>query len=123
MGERRRVAILGASDNEERYAYKAFVMLREHGHEIVPVNPSLPELEGVSVRRSLAEITGRIDTLTVYLNPQRSRGEIPRILALRPERAILNPGAESEELRTALSEAGIPYLEACTLVLLRTGQF
>jgi hypothetical protein len=36
---------------------------------------------------------------------------------------ILNPGAESRELERALHDARIPYEHACTLVLLRTGQF
>jgi hypothetical protein len=45
------------------------------------------------------------------------------ILALKPGRVILNPGTESPDLEQALSDAGIPWLHACTLVMLRTGQF
>ncbi|PKN32809.1 MAG: CoA-binding protein, partial [Deltaproteobacteria bacterium HGW-Deltaproteobacteria-20] len=45
------------------------------------------------------------------------------ILALRPGRVILNPGTESAALEQALTEAGIPWAHACTLVMLRTGQF
>jgi hypothetical protein len=45
------------------------------------------------------------------------------ILALRPGRVILNPGTESPALEQALTTAGIPWQHACTLVMLRTGQF
>jgi hypothetical protein len=44
-------------------------------------------------------------------------------VALNPRRVIFNPGTESAPLQQALDEAGIEWLEACTLVMLRTGQF
>ena len=44
-----RVVILGASSKPDRYAYRAFRMLREHGHEVIPVHPALIEIEGVAV--------------------------------------------------------------------------
>ena len=123
MSEHERVAVLGASKNKERYSYKAFSMLKEYGHTPIPVHPVLAELEGVPVVASLSEIDGPVDTLTVYVGPNNIADEIPKIITLRPGRVILNPGTESPELILALDKAGIPYLEACTLVLLRTGQF
>jgi len=117
------VAILGASRNPERYSYKALAMLRSHGYKVVPVHPTLKEIEGVQVRNSLSEIEGRIHTLTLYVGPRHIGGEIDAIIKLNPERVIFNPGTESEELKAALDSAGIPYIDACTLVLLSTGQF
>jgi predicted CoA-binding protein len=118
-----RVAILGASNNPERYAHMAFSLLREHGHEVLPVHPALGDIDGVRVVRSLAELAGSVDTLTLYVRPEIAEGALPEILALRPGRVIFNPGTESPSLRELLSREGIPSVEACTLVLLRTGQF
>ncbi len=117
------VAILGASQKPERYSYKALMMLNEHDHKVFPVHPALEKIEGHKVYGSLGEISEKIDTLTVYVSPKWIKDTIPAIIKLKPGRVILNPGTESEELKAALTEAGIPYLEACTLVLLRTGQF
>lgn len=117
------VAILGASKKAERYSNRAFHMLRDNGHDVIPVHPVLGELEGVPVAASLTEIDRPVHTLTVYVGPRHIGPEIDAILALRPERVILNPGTESPELMAALDKAGISYLEACTLVLLSTGQF
>jgi predicted CoA-binding protein len=64
-----------------------------------------------------------VDTLTLYLAAERLEPLIPEILRLRPGRVIFNPGTESIAVQTALDAAGIPWQEACTLVLLRTGQF
>ena len=117
------VAILGASQKPERYSYKALQMLVENGHAVYPVHPALSEIEGHRVYDKLEKIEQSIDTLTVYVGPRWIEAVIPEILALNPGRVILNPGTESDVLKEALDNAGIPWLEACTLVLLRTGQF
>lgn len=118
-----RVVVLGASPNRDRYANLAQRNLMEAGHEVVPVNPGYQEIEGVPAVASLKEVKGPVDTVTVYVGPSRIGPLIDDLVALRPARVILNPGAESEELAAKLEEHGIPYLEACTLVMLRTGQF
>lgn len=118
-----RVAILGASANPDRYAYRAFRMLQEHGHEPLPVHPSLEVIEGVPVAAKLAALDGEIDTLTLYVNPSISEKLAAEIVALAPGRVIFNPGTESAPLSARLEEAGIAWEKACTLVLLQTGQF
>ena len=121
MGEK--VAILGASDNQERYSFKAFQMLQEYGHEPFPVSPKLKELEWKKAFSSLQEIPEKIDTLTMYVGPKVSSGLEKEILSLNPKRVIFNPGSENPDLGEKLKNAGIEVEEACTLVLLRTNQF
>jgi uncharacterized protein len=36
---------------------------------------------------------------------------------------VFNPGTENPDFEQKLEEAGIEALEACTLVMLRTGQY
>jgi len=120
---KQKVAILGASQKTERYSYKALHMLLDHGHNVYPVHPVLKDIEGHPVYPSLSAIPDKIDTLTLYVGPRWIDPMIDEILALKPGRVILNPGTESPPLQAALDKVGIPYLEACTLVLLRTGQF
>jgi predicted CoA-binding protein len=117
------VAILGASDNPSRYAYLAFRKLREHGHRAIPVNPKLGTLEGVKAVATLAEIGEPVDTLTMYVGPERSSKLEEEILSLKPRRVIFNPGSENPALEAALRRAGVAVEEACTLVLLDTGRF
>lgn len=116
-------AILGASDNPERYSYRALKMLQENGHLVIPVHPSLREIQGVPVHFSLNSITEAVDTLTLYVRPELSLPMVDDIIALAPRRVIFNPGTESGELATALQQAGIETENACTLVLLQTGHY
>ena len=121
MGQK--VALLGASENTERYAYKAFKMLVEYGHVPVPVNPTLRQIDGVAAVASLNEIQETVDTLCMYVNPEISKKLQSQVLRLNPPRVIFTPGSENPALAQVLKGRGIHVIEACTMVLLRTGQF
>lgn len=118
-----RVAVLGASHKPERYSNQAIRLLLEYGHTVIPVHPRLDRVEGLPVVTRLDQITEPVDTLTLYIGPERSNELIDTIVRLHPGRVIFNPGTENPTLETRLDAAGIPHERACTLVLLRTAQF
>lgn len=120
---KRTVVVLGASDSPERYSFKAMQRLLEKGFQAIPVNPKLRELQGVPAAARIADVQGPVDTLTIYLSPQRSTPLADEIVALSPRRVLLNPGAENPDLERKLDEAGLPWMHACTLVLLSTDRF
>ena len=117
------VAILGASSNPDRFSYRAFKMLQQHGHKPILISPKMNELEGLPVLAELSQIQSSIDTLTMYVGPEKSKSLEDQILKLKPQRVIFNPGSENPDLQKKLAEAGIQVLEACTLVLLKAHQF
>lgn len=124
MGEQpQRVVVVGASPNPERYSNRAMRLLLEHGHDAIPVHPAVEEIEGVKSVKSLSKISGEIDTVTLYVSAARSSSMQDALLQLRPRRVIFNPGAENPALSEVLENSGIRTQEACTLVLLNTGQF
>ena len=117
------VVVLGASSKPERYSNMAVKMLLENNYHVIPVNPSLKEVENLPVIKDLSLIKEKVHTLTIYVGPARSKTMIEDILSINPGRVIFNPGTESSELEKQLSDKNIPFQKACTLVLLRTGQF
>ena len=118
-----KVAVLGASPKEERYSHKAVKLLLEQGYDVFPVNPAGVEICGISSVKSLKEIDDSIDVLTMYVNASRSTALMDEILELAPAKIIFNPGSENDGLAEACSKDGIEVEEACTLILLNTGQF
>ena len=118
-----RVAILGASDNPSRYAYRALSALTEHGHDVVPINPQLTQVAGRDCVARLADIDGDVDTITVYLRKELAEPLADAMIAARPRRVIFNPGSESPLLKMTLEAAGIAVQWECTLVLLASGRF
>jgi predicted CoA-binding protein len=117
------VAILGASPKPDRYAYKAFEMLREYGHRPVPINPAFAEVLGEKCYPKISDSPEPIDTVTLYLGESRSNPLIDEIIQAKPRRIIMNPGAENSALAEKAEEAGIEVVEGCTLVMLGSGQF
>ncbi|MES2918544.1 MAG: CoA-binding protein [Pseudomonadota bacterium] len=117
------VAVVGASPKPERYSNKAVRLLREYGHNVLPVNPAQSLIEGLTVTPRIEELPRGIDTVTLYVGPDHSGALLEPLLALAPRRVIVNPGAENPALEAGLRAAGIAVEEACTLVLLRTGQY
>ncbi|QYZ64599.1 MAG: hypothetical protein OI74_06010 [Gammaproteobacteria bacterium (ex Lamellibrachia satsuma)] len=117
------VAVLGASSKPHRYANQAIKLLNELGYEVTPVHPKLESVEGLQVFSSLGKISKTIDTLTLYVGPQRLAPMFDEIVNAAPSRVIFNPGTESRDLTSRLDKAGIEWLEGCTLVMLKTGSF
>lgn len=116
-------AVIGASADPEKYSYKAVKLLEEKGHRAFAVHPTLKELEGRPVYASLGDVPEPVDTVTLYVNASVSTKLAEALWAARPRRIIFNPGAENPELELQARERGILPVEACTLVLLKTGQF
>lgn len=115
--------MLGASPKPARYSNKAIRLLLEHDHAVFPVHPAISLIEELPVFKRLEDLKEPVDTLTLYISPAHSTPLADAIVQLKPGRVIFNPGTENPELYKRLSAAGIPFEEACTLILLNTGQF
>lgn len=115
--------IIGASPKPDRYANKAQQLLKEHGHTTVPINPIQEEILGDLVLKSPSDYQGELDTVTIYVRPERLEPILDEIIALKPKRILFNPGTEDAGTQEKVSKAGIEALEGCTLVLLNTGQY
>ena len=114
------VAIVGASPKPDRYSNKAQRMLVDHGHSVVPVSPSGQDVMGVP---GTSEVPQGFDTVTLYVSPKHLLPMLDQLVEAAPRRVIFNPGTESEEAASRLQAEGIEVEEACTLVLLSTGEF
>lgn len=117
------VVVVGASTNEERYSNKAMKMLADYGHNPIPVAPKEESILGRKVFSKISDVTDKVDTVTLYVGPQRQVGLFEQIIALTPRRVIFNPGTKNPGEYELLRAAGIEPIEACTLVMLRTNQF
>ena len=114
--------VLGASENPMRQSYLATNKLLAHGHAVVAIGKSKGKIQDVEIQTGQPEIEG-VDTITLYLNPANQKPYYDYIVSLKPRRVIFNPGTENDELERKLVQNGINPMEACTLVMLGTGQY
>lgn len=113
----KKTVVLGATPNPTRFAYKAISMLKQKGHEVIPVGMKTGQIEGINIQNGTPQYDG-VDTVTLYLNPENQKPYYDYILSLKPKRIIFNPGTENIELMKKAKDASIETEAACTLVML-----
>jgi predicted CoA-binding protein len=118
----KKTVVLGATDNPERYSYLAVEKLKRYGHPVVAIGRKEAMIGDTKIMTE-HPAEKEVDTVTLYLNAQVQKNYYDYILSLHPKRVIFNPGAENEELVDLAKANGIEPMEACTLVLLGTGQY
>ncbi|MBS1782159.1 MAG: CoA-binding protein [Bacteroidetes bacterium] len=122
MNKNGKTLVLGASENPDRYSNRAINQLRVHGYDVVAIGHKIGKVADVEIGIKSIDIPN-LDTVTLYLNPTNQKPYYDYIKSLKPRRVIFNPGTENEELERILAQTGVNTMEACTLVLLSTGQY
>lgn len=89
-------AVVGATDNPEKYGNQIFKNLKSRGYEVYPVNPKLKELDGVKCYPCLADIPVKVDVVDFVVPPEVTEAIIKDCRQLELNRIWLQPGSESE---------------------------
>jgi uncharacterized protein len=118
----KKTVVLGASANPARYSNMAINRLRRNNHPVVAIGRRQGTVADVNVETETKALDD-VDTVTLYLNPANQKQYYDYIMNLKPRRLIFNPGTENDELEELARRNGIQPIEACTLVMLSTGQF
>ena len=114
--------IIGASSNPERYSYLAAEKLLKYGHEIELIGSRAEVIFGRTIDIEKKDFDN-IDTVTMYISEKFQPEYYEYIISLNPRRVIFNPGTENVEFEKLLIGNDIKVEEACTLMLLRSGQY
>ena len=114
--------VIGASENPDRYSYKAIEMLRNHQHEVFAYGLKAGRVCDVEFMTEKNPV--KAHTVTLYIGAKNQDMDLRNyILSLKPKRVIFNPGTENPTLVKLAHTANIETIEACTLVMLTTGQY
>ena len=114
--------VIGATENPARYAHIAAERLMESQHEVILFGREGGEINGRPIETEWNP-NWKVDTITLYVNPRNQESLLDKIVALKPERVIFNPGTENPVLIDMLKRNGIEAEIACTLVLLSLNEY
>lgn len=92
----KKFAVIGATDNPEKYGNRIVKNLKSRGYEVYPVNPKLKELEGLSCYPGLADIPVKVDVVDFVVPPAVTEEILKQCKTLGLHRIWLQPGSESE---------------------------
>jgi predicted CoA-binding protein len=114
--------IFGASLREQRISHQAIYKLREKDHPVSAIGLRAGIVKGVEIQTG-HPIIENVHTITMYMNESRQMEHVDYLLSLKPKRIIFNPGAENPGFYRLAKARGIEVTNACTLVMLVTGEF
>jgi len=103
----KRFAIVGATDDPQKYGNEIFNDLRSRGYEVYSVNPRLEELEGLKCYPNLSDIPVKVDVVDIVVPPKVTEEVVKEAKRLGLERIWLQPGAESEAVIRFCQENGM----------------
>jgi uncharacterized protein len=110
------VAVIGASNNRQKFGNKAVRAFVRQGYTVVPVNPNEVEVEGLATFKSVLDVPGPIDMASFYVPPDIGLQVIEQVASKQIPEVWLNPGAESDELIARARSLSVNPIVACSIV-------
>jgi uncharacterized protein len=102
------IAMVGASEKQNRPSYFAFKYLLERGYRMIPVNPGHAgeTMLGQKIYARLSDIPEPVDMVDIFRSPQYALPIVQEALLLKPRPRVIwmQLGVRSEEA-AALAEA------------------
>lgn len=110
------VVVIGASNDRTKFGNKAVRAYQQEGYTVYPVNLKDAEVEGLPAYKSIRDVPGRPDVVSVYLPPIATFKALHDIAAKGCDELWLNPGTESDEVLEEAARLKLNVVQACSIV-------
>jgi predicted CoA-binding protein len=110
------VAVIGASNDRNKFGNKAFRGFLQKGYHAFPVNPNEPEVEGHASFKSVADIPNSLDLVTVYVPPPVLLKLLPGIAQKGCGELWLNPGTDSHSVLQEAKKLNLKTVQTCSIL-------
>ena len=110
-------AVVGASQDRDKFGNRVFRSLRDAGYIVYPVNPRGGNIEGADAYSSLADLPESVEVIDLVVPPAVTEQVVEEANQLGLARIWMQPGAESEQAIAYCHEHGIQVVHgACAMV-------
>lgn len=92
----KKIAVVGASPNREKWGWKIYNKLKTLGFEVFPVNSHHSEINGEKCYPSLKDLPLKPDLVITVVPPQVTERVVEECRDLGIKRVWMQPGSESE---------------------------
>lgn len=110
MLEKKVWAVVGVTTKTDRYGYKIFKKLMEHGYETYGVNPKYEEIDGEKTYPDLKSIPKKVEVVDVVVPPKATLELLDEIKELGIEYVWFQPGTFDEEVVDKAESLGFKSL-------------
>jgi len=119
MLEKRIWAVVGASENPDKFGSKIYKKLKSRGYKVYPVNPNYETIEGDKCYKDLSSLPEIPEVIDMVIPAKRGKAVIEEAARLGIKNVWLQPGTYDDELLDIISQRGMTGIQACVLIALR----
>ncbi|PYR46558.1 MAG: CoA-binding protein [Acidobacteria bacterium] len=112
------VAVIGASNNRQKFGNRAVRAYTREGYTVIPINPHEDVIEGLRAYASVLDVPGPIDMASFYVPPEIGERVIEEVAQKQIPEVWFNPGAESDALVARARHLKLRPVVACSVVAL-----
>lgn len=113
-------AVVGATENQEKFGYKIYQMLKKADYTVFPVNPALSFIGGDRCYPSVSDLPVKPSAVNVVVSPKIGVKIVEECAELGIKNVWLQPGANGAEVVEAAEKAGLNAIhQSCVMVELR----
>lgn len=116
MLEMKNWAVVGASENKEKFGWKIYKKLKDRGYNVYPVSPNYETIDGDKCYKSLSELPVKPDVIDMVVAPKHGMSTINDAASLGIKNIWLQPGTYNDELMELINEKELTAVKACVLV-------
>ncbi|MBL8729857.1 MAG: CoA-binding protein [Planctomycetes bacterium] len=113
-------AVVGASDDRDKYGNKVLRCYQQHGLPVVGVHPRRTEVEGAPCYAALTAVPGPPRAVSIVAPPAAAPRIVADAIAAGCKHLWFQPGAEQADAIAAARQAGLEVIAdgPCVLVAL-----
>jgi uncharacterized protein len=117
------IAVVGATDNPQKYGSVIYKDLKRKGYRVYPVNPGRDTVDGDTAYATVADLPVAPDIIDLVVPAEVGVKVVRQALDVGYDRIWVQPGAESPELLRLLQESDAEYIaDACIMVRSRVAR-
>lgn len=102
--------VVGVSSRKDKWGYKIWKILKEHGYNTYGVNPNYDEIEGEKIYKSLSDLPEKVDVIDMVVPRKVSMDTLREAKDLGLNNIFFQPGTYDKEVINLADELGLNYL-------------
>lgn len=110
------VAVVGVSENRDKYGWKVYQNLQRRGYGVLAVNPNHQTINGDKCYASVGDLPAGVGLVVTVVPPLVTRRVVREGLAAGLKRFWMQPGSEDVEAVGAITAAGGVVVQDCIMM-------
>lgn len=110
LNTRKAFAVIGVSNDESKYGFEVYNILKEHNYIVYPVNPKYNDIAGDICFPSINSVPVAPEVVIIVLSPSNTEKIIDGLTEFKNSVFWLPPGCWSEEATEKLRNNGLQFI-------------